>query len=151
MSAVMIQETVDIEAPVEQVWGYLVDWPRQSDWIPATHVWGVDEGAGIGTQIEAWSGLGRVGFLDTMTITAWDPPHRCEVLHTGRVMRGEGGFVLAPRGADGSRLDWWERLRVPGGAAGPLVAPLVGPLSRQMIRRALGNLKRGVETGPRRP
>ena len=147
MSTVMIQESVDIDAPLERVWAYLTDWPRQSDWIPGTHVWGVDEAGGVGTRIEAWSGLGRVGFLDTMTITAWEPPHRCEVLHTGRVLRGEGGFVLAPRGADGSRLQWWERLRLPAGPAGALAAPLARPLSQQMIRRALGNLRRGVETG----
>lgn len=145
MSGDYIREVVDIDAPPERVWAYVVDWPRQSDWIPATKVWGVAEGAGVGAQIEAWTGFGRFGFLDTMTITAWEPPHRCEVLHTGQVLRGEGGFVVAARGTDGARFEWWERLDVPGGPAGGLVWRLVRPAGSLGVRRALSALKRGAE------
>ena len=146
MSTRLFREVVDIDASAERVWSYVVDWPRQSDWIPATKVWGVGRGAGVGAQIEAWTSVGRIGYLDTMTITAWEPPHRCEVLHTGRVLRGEGGFVVSARGSDAARLEWWERLVLPGGPVGALMWPALRPAARLGVRRALYALKRGVET-----
>jgi hypothetical protein len=145
MSTGTVREVVDVDAPPELVWSYVVDWPRQSEWIPATRVWGVAEGAGVGAQVEAWTGFGRFGYLDTMTITAWDPPRRCEVLHTGRLLRGEGGFVVVPRGAAGSRFEWWERFALPGGRLGGLAWPAARPAVRMGIRTALRRLKLDVE------
>jgi carbon monoxide dehydrogenase subunit G len=145
VSSVLVRETIDIAATPEQVWAFVVDWPRQSEWIPATKVWGVTEGTGVGAQIEAWTGRGRFGYLDTMTITAWEPPRRCEVLHTGKMMRGEGGFVVAPAGPGRARLEWWERFTMPGGPLGRLLALPARPLLRGGVRLALRSLKRGVE------
>jgi hypothetical protein len=145
MSSGLVRESVDIAATPEQVWSYVVDWPRQSEWIPATRVWGVTEGAGVGAQIEAWTGRGRFGYLDTMTITAWDPPRRCEVLHTGRLLRGEGGFVVAPAGPGRARFEWWERFALPGGPAGRLTWPLARPVLSMGVRRALHSLRQAVE------
>ncbi len=146
MSTGLVREVIDVDAPPERVWGYAADWPRQSDWIPATRVWGVAEGSGVGTEIEAWTGFGRFGYLDTMTITAWEPVRRCEVLHTGRLVRGEGGFTLTPAGPGRTRLEWWERFTLPGGPAGRLAWPVARPVVRMGIRRALRSLKRGVES-----
>ena len=84
-----------VAVPAERAWQVLTDWERQGDWIPATRVRSTD-GHQVGGRIEAWTGLGPVGFLDVMTITAWDPPRRCEVLHTGRVVRGPGVFAVDP-------------------------------------------------------
>ncbi|MDQ4084920.1 MAG: SRPBCC family protein [Actinomycetota bacterium] len=148
MSSVLVRESVVVAGTPEQVWSFVVDWPRQSEWIPATKVWGVTEGAGVGAQIEAWTGKGRFGYLDTMTITAWDPPHRCEVLHTGRMLRGEGGFVVAPAGSGRARLEWWERFTMPGGLLGRLLRPLARPVLRVGVRLALRSLQRGVEQAP---
>lgn len=146
MSTGLIREVIDVAAPAERVWAHVVDWPRQSEWIPATRVRDVGEGAGVGAQIEAWTGVGRLGFLDTMTITGWEPPRRCEVLHTGRVLRGEGGFVVAPLGAERSRVEWWERFDLPGGPAGGLTWPVARPVVRMGVRRALRQLKHGLES-----
>src|SRR3990170_1545794 len=145
MSSVLVRESIDIAETPERVWAFVVDWPRQSEWIPATKVWGVTEGAGVGAQIEAWTGKGRFGYLDTMTITGWDPPHRCEVLHTGRMMRGEGGFVVGAAGPGRSRLEWWERFTMPGGPLGRLLRPLARPVLRRGVRLALRSLQRGIE------
>ena len=34
------------------------------------------DGASVGSELSAFTGLGPVGFLDTMTITRWDAPYR---------------------------------------------------------------------------
>jgi hypothetical protein len=97
--------------------------------MPATRVRSND-GHRVGGRIEAWTGIGPVGFLDTMTIKAWDPPYRCEVLHTGRLVRGPGVFAVEPVAADRCRVVWEEHLDLPMGAVGRLGWLLVRPLAR---------------------
>jgi hypothetical protein len=67
------------------------------------------------------------------------------VLHTGSVVRGDGEFAVHPTGASSSRLVWWERVDVPGGAVGALLWRLVGPLARRGIERGLQRLRRRLE------
>jgi carbon monoxide dehydrogenase subunit G len=124
--------TVDVEAPPAQVWRALVDWERQGEWMPLTDVRVVaGDPTGAGGRIEARTGLpvgrGRhLGILDTLEITGWDPPHRVDVLHTGRVIRGPGIFEVRSRGA-GATVVWTEQLDLPLGRLGELGWPLVRP------------------------
>jgi carbon monoxide dehydrogenase subunit G len=133
-SAVEVVVEVDVAAPPERVWAALTDWTRQGEWMLLTDVEVVEgDGAGVGTRVEARSGLPRIGpgrrhlgVLDRFTVTAWDPPRRVEVLHTGRVVRGPGIFEVRPRG-EGATVVWTERLDLPLGALGRLGWPLVRP------------------------
>ena len=81
----------DVAAPVERVWSALVDWELHGEWMLLTRASG---GAAVGESIEAFTGIGRVGFLDRMTIVVWEPPRRAVVRHTGRVVRGSGAFEV---------------------------------------------------------
>jgi Polyketide cyclase / dehydrase and lipid transport len=138
---------VEVAAPPQAVWDALVDWDRQGDWMLGTRVRGtVHAGVGVGAGIEAFTGVGRVGFLDTMVITVWDPPHRCDVEHTGRLIRGSGVFEVLSL-PTGSRLVWTERLELPLGWAGRIGWPVVRPLVAAGVRRSLRNLARQVEAG----
>ena len=76
---------VRVPADAERVWRAATDWSRQREWIRATRVHG---GQGVGAAVTGRTGLGPVGFTDTMVITEWDPPRRCVVEHTGRLIRG---------------------------------------------------------------
>jgi carbon monoxide dehydrogenase subunit G len=136
-----------IEAPAEQVWGVLTDWERQGEWMPATRVRSV-HGHAPGGRIEAWTGLGRLGFLDTMEITRWDPPRRCDVIHTGRVLRGSGWFAVEPLEAGRCRVVWEERLELPLGRLGRAGWPVVRPLARAGLQLGLRRFARLV-TGNR--
>jgi Polyketide cyclase / dehydrase and lipid transport len=128
-----------VAAPAERAWQVLTDWEHQGEWIPATRVRSSD-GHRIGGRIEAWTGIGPVGFLDTMTIIGWDPPRRCEVLHTGRLVRGPGTFAVEPVSLSSCRVVWEERLDLPLGAIGRLAWPLVHPLARAGLAFALRRL-----------
>ena len=132
-----------IEAPAGQVWGVLTDWERQGEWMPATRVRS-SHGHGPGGRIEAWTGLGRLGFLDTMEITSWDPPRRCDVIHTGRVLRGSGSFAVEPLAAGRCRVVWEERVELPLGRLGRAGWPLVRPLARAGLWFGLRRLARLV-------
>lgn len=130
-----------IDAHPDQVWRLLVDWERQCEWIPLTRTRLVDGPVlAVGTRIAAHTGLGRVGFVDRMTLTAVDAPRRYEVLHTGRVVQGVGAFVVEPDGS-GTRSSWWERADVPGGPLAPALWWVGGPLTRLVFRAALRRLR----------
>ncbi len=84
-----------------------------------------------------------------MTITAWDPPRACHVLHTGRLVRGTGVFAVEPR-ADGlATFVWREDLELPLGALGRLGWPLVRPFFAYGVQLSLRRFARWVETGAR--
>lgn len=140
--------TVDVAAPVEQTWAGAVDWAGQGDWMLGTRVRPTrQDGQGVGGAIEAFTGVGPVGFLDTMEITRWEPPHLCHVVHTGRVVKGTGTFEVQPRPEGGSRFVWREDLELPLGPLGRAGWPLVRPVFSYGVRLSLRRFARWVETG----
>jgi len=156
-----LQCEVDVAAPAGVVWDYVTDWPRQGDWIPLTRVENLDEANCLGGRFRAWTGLGvpasgswvvslaGAGFWDPMTITAWerssDGEGRCEVLHLGTVVRGEGEFSVVARGDHASRFTWVEVLVVPGGPLGALGWRAVRPLVERVVDRGLRTMRDRVE------
>ncbi len=139
---------VVVDAPAAAVWAAITDWERQSEWMLGTTVrstgrGGDGAGHGVGAGIEAFTGVGRLGFLDTMVITLWDPPRRCEVLHTGRVVRGTGVFEVLELPENRSRLVWSEQLVL--GRMTRLGFPVVAPLFKAGVASSLRALARDVE------
>jgi len=109
VTVVEVTSRVLLPAEPADLWRLAMDWPRQGDWMLATRVRG---GLGVGATVVARTGIGPVGFTDTMVITQWAPPRRCVVRHTGRMVRGTGVFEVIPRGAF-SEFAWTERLELP--------------------------------------
>jgi hypothetical protein len=68
---------------------------------------------GVGTSIAAFTGIGKLGLMDHMTVTAWQPPNICDVLHTGRIIKGMGRFELTQIDAFTTRFDWSEEIQAP--------------------------------------
>ena len=81
--------TIKINKPVDEVWQSLVDWKSQSKWMLQTKVWSeLDQDRtvknGKGVLIFAFTGIFpnlypkfKLGILDTMEVTNWQPPHLC--------------------------------------------------------------------------
>ena len=140
---VRLQREVDVAAPADVVWDYVTDWPRQAEWVPQTRVERLDEAAGVGGRFRAWTGVGPVGFWDPMTITAWergpDGGGRCEVLHLGNVVKGEGEFAVVARGPAASTFVWAEVVVLPFGRLGAAGWRVARPL-----------VERGIDVGLRR-
>ena len=107
--------TVNIKAPIDQVWNELVTWRNQGNWMALTKVESSDFGpadSGIGTTIKAFTGIGKFGVLDLMRVTEWQPPHFCRVDHYGKIIRGIGEFKLTEDGQV-TRFDWYEEILAP--------------------------------------
>ncbi len=139
---------IDIDAPAEEVFRAITDWQGQDEWMLGTRVAPVGGAAHeLGGRIEAWTGAGRVGFLDTMVITVWEPPSRVVVEHTGAVVRGSGAFEVKPRGPDACTFVWSEEIVPPMGRLGQLGWPVVRPFFGDGVRRSLVAFKRLVESG----
>jgi len=148
---------VIVDAPPEVVFAALTDWPTQGQWMLGTRVWSDGPSEGVGAQLSAFTGVGRLGFLDTMEITEWEPPRLVRVLHTGRVVRGPGIFEVLALPEGRSRFVWREELDLPLGAVGRAGFAVVGPVFAVGVERSLrrfaelvgaGQLGSGPDSGP---
>ncbi|WP_033376263.1 SRPBCC family protein [Actinopolyspora halophila] len=109
-----VRSRVRIPCSRRTVWTVATDWPGQSEWMLGTlvRVTGGD-GRSPGSELVAFTGVGDLGFLDTMRIELWQPPSSCTVRHEGKLVRGTGGFAVEPTGEDETDFVWWERFELP--------------------------------------
>ena len=108
--------SVTVDAPQNEVWSALVDWKSQDDWMALTNVTSsIDNGgeSGVGTEIRAFTGIGKIGVWDEMRVTRWDPPRFCAVDHYGRLIKGIGEFRLTAVTSTTTRFDWYEKINAP--------------------------------------
>ena len=144
--------SIDIDAPLHDVWQRMVDWEGQSEWMLATRVYDDAQSPnGLGHRLRAFTGpFARwnrlIGVMDEMVVSEWDPPRFCRVEHIGRIIRGHGTFTLTadPHVASRTRFDWFEEIKAPRWLLA-LVKP--GVLIGVLI--SLRRFKRGVEQGVR--
>jgi hypothetical protein len=133
-SPLRVTAHVHVRADPHDVWNLMTDWSRQHEWIWATRVRG---GQGLGATVVGWTGVGPVGFTDTMIISEWDPPLRCVVRHTGRLVRGSGIFEVIPVGTE-CEFRWTEELELPlPPAVGKLAGLAIGPIAERGLASAL--------------
>lgn len=137
---------VQVQAPPQVVWEAITDWEHQGEWMLGTTVRPTHrDGRGVGGRFEAWTGIGPVGFLDTMDITTWDPPWRCLVRHTGSVVRGAGAFEVQDLGTGRSDFVWSEWLELPLGRVGQVGWLLVRPFAAVGVQLSLRRFARWAE------
>jgi hypothetical protein len=83
-----------------------------------------------------------------MTVTGWQPPPadpaRCQVAHTGQLVKGAGAFEVEAT-ADGARVVWSEWVQLPFGVLGDVAWLAVRPAVALLLRLSLRRLARLVE------
>lgn len=113
---------IDLPAPRDRAWSAIADWESQGTWMLQTKVWVTSEiRDGVGTSISAFTGplykrypkFSHLGLLDTMVVTAWNPPESCEVAHTGKILKGTGRFELIEIDPTRLRFNWSETIECP--------------------------------------
>ena len=105
---------LEINAPIERVWQGLAQWESQGEWMLLTKVEVTSKvREGVGTSIAAFTGIGKLGLMDHMQVTKWQPPNICDVIHTGRIIKGTGRFELTQIDAFTTRFDWSEEILAP--------------------------------------
>src|SRR5437763_16032088 len=132
----VIAASVDVDVTVEQAWAAVTDWRAQSQWMPFTAVDGEGQPQqGLGTRLRAVTGIGRLAVVDEMEVDRWEPPHRCDVRHDGRVVRGRGVFLVEPLTAARGRVTWEEHLD-------GTIARVGATVGRRILRVALQRFAR---------
>ncbi|GAA1887016.1 SRPBCC family protein [Lapillicoccus jejuensis] len=140
--AAVVRRTVD--APVDRVWATVTDFAGYGRWIPLTRMRTDPGEPRVGWQFGGFTGLGPVGFLDSMLVTVWEPPAdgvsraTFSVRKTGYVLAGWADVVLEPRDA-GTRtqLTWTEEIVPRPVAVGRLLAAVADPLTERLFGRAV--------------
>jgi uncharacterized protein YndB with AHSA1/START domain len=143
-----LQLTVDVPADPATVFDAMTDWDHQHEWMLGTRVRAAAAGGrGEGGGIEAFTGIGPIGFWDTMTITRWEEPRVVEVSHTGHLVRGIGIFRVEPA-AGGARFVWREEVDPPLGRLGALGWYLVKPALAAGVAYSLRRFARFAAARP---
>ena len=111
--------TINLPCSQERAWAAIADWESQGNWMLQTKVWVTSQiREGAGTSISAFTGplykfypkFSSLGLLDTMVVTKWQPPEICNVVHTGKVLKGTGSFVLSPINSTSTKFNWSETI-----------------------------------------
>jgi hypothetical protein len=111
--------TINLPCSQDRAWAAIADWESQGNWMLQTKVWVTSQiREGAGTSISAFTGplykfypkFSSLGLLDTMVVTKWQPPEICDVVHTGKVLKGTGSFVLSPINSTSTKFNWSETI-----------------------------------------
>ena len=143
----VVSAGADVRAPADHVFAEMVRWENQGRWMLGTYVRAVlGDADDVGGRIDAWTGVGRLGFLDTMVITRWDESERVVLVeHIGKVVRGEGVMRVSCTAPDRCRVQWCERLEVPGGRPGLVGWRAIRPLAAAGLAVSLRRFAREVD------
>jgi len=141
--------SLKIKAPQVAVWRKIADWESQGEWMLQTKVWVTSEkSSGVGTSIAAFTGplykfyprVKSPGLLDLMTVTKWEEPSRCDVVHVGKVLKGTGSFLLTQEGESVTRFDWSETIEAPR-----VIFMLIAPFLYAGVRISLQRFARSFK------
>ena len=146
----VVRRTID--APLQQVWDVVSDFASYGRWIPLTTMVTDPAPIRVGWGFAGRTGLGPVGFLDSMLVTVWEPPHapdlvraRFAIRKTGRVLAGWAQVGAVTR-ADGlTDLTWTEEIIPRPEFLGRLLAPLADPVTSRLFGRAVAGMARVAE------
>ena len=141
--------SLKISASQVAVWEKIADWESQGEWMLQTKVWVTSEkSSGVGTSIAAFTGplykfyprVKSPGLLDLMTVTKWEEPSRCDVVHVGKVLKGTGSFLLTQEGESVTRFDWSETIEAPR-----VIFMLIAPFLYAGVRISLQRFARSFK------
>jgi hypothetical protein len=136
---------IAINATELEVFNKVTNWKDQSKWVYLTKVQGVgSDSRKLGGKLEALTGIGKIGFLDTMTITKWVDNKLCEVTHTGKVVKGRGLFEVSTVNST-TYFTWTEYVELPFGFVGRIGWLIVKPISKFGLWMSLRRLKKYIE------
>jgi uncharacterized protein YndB with AHSA1/START domain len=139
-----IRSSIEIGAPIEQVWVRLADVERQPEWMhDLKWVQLLTPGpVHVGTRAEGLVRILGIGVVDPIEVTEFLPPHDYAIRHEGQ-FRGTGVFRLEALDDGRTRLTWDETLIPPilPHLLGLIQAPLLGRIFQADLERLRDQLE----------
>ena len=137
--------SIDIDAPVDEVWALVMDPERLGDWVTIHRelVSHTDD------EMEQVLCLRGAKFKVHWHLTVNDPPHHAEWQGKGPARsHAETEYKLADNGRGGTRFDYRNEFRAPLGPLGAVASrALVGGLPAKEAHASLKRLKALLEDG----
>lgn len=142
MGVVEVRRTVP--TPLGAVWDTVTDFDAYGRWIPLTSMRTDAPPVRLGWGFAGFTGVGPVGFLDTMLVVRWEPPAegaaRFAVRKTGRVLRGFADVTLTATDTGGTEVVWREQIVPRPEALGRLAAPVSDRVTARLFADALDRM-----------
>ena len=142
-----VTATVIVNAPAARVFAALMNWEKQSEWIPFTKVRVVEGDGGEGSLVEAITAIGRASLRDELRVVKVNPPFEVRVVHCGKVLRGPGSMRCTAMSGDRTQVVLHEWFHLPAGPIGKVAWPVLWPGSKLGFTGALRKFGRLVEQG----
>jgi uncharacterized membrane protein len=142
-----VEESIRIAAPREEVWPYVSEPERYSNFMVGSR-WDPVPGepvSGLRARFEICIEVGSTDLGGTVEVIEWDPPHELSWTNiTGIDQRGR--WILRERNG---RTDATIRVsyQVPGGILALIASQLGKPIIRRDLRQSLAALKDLIEGG----
>ncbi len=147
--SVRVEASVDVPVDAATAFAAVVDLPSQERWIMLTRLYALEGDVPVprvGSRFIAFTGVASIGFLDNLTVTEYDPPHRWVARHDGEFVKGAGIMQVESLG-EGARVTFTEELELPFGILGRLGWPLARPIARWGMAASLRTMARLVAKG----
>ena len=142
MGVVEVRRTVP--TPLEAVWDTVTDFDAYGRWIPLTSMRTDPPPVRLGWGFAGFTGVGPVGFLDTMLVVRWEPPAdgaaRFAVRKTGRVLRGFADVALTATDTGATEVVWREQILPRPEILGRLAAPVSDRATARLFGDALDRM-----------
>lgn len=146
----LVHCAIEIGAPPARVWEVVMDPGRLADWVTIhRRVARVPERLERGSTFEQTLNLRGAHLHVLWTVVDVDPPRRAVWEGHGPAhSRASIVYELHDDGENGTRFDYTNEFKPPGGALGAVAGRvLVGGLSQREAQRSLERLKRLIESG----
>ncbi len=146
----IVEESVVIAAPVDEVFAYVDDVANTQDWMYGLHsIEPVGEQLrGVGAQYDGVMKLG-VSLTSRICCTAWEEGRLIEFTSV-KGIRNTQRWTFTPTPDGGTQVDVRISYSLPGGPAGKAMAAAMKPFVGLAIRHTSESLVRNVE-GPTTP
>jgi carbon monoxide dehydrogenase subunit G len=146
---VRIEQSIKIAAPREDVWRYVSQPERYSEFMVGFR-WAPCPGEpvdGIGARFQIYIEVTSIDLGGTVEVIEYDAPHELAWTNiTGIDHRGR--WILRPRGPEETEVTMRLGYQVAGGILALVSSRVGAPGISRNIRRSLGNLKSVVEGSP---
>ena len=141
----IVEESVEIAAPVSEVFAYVDDFRNTRDWMyglnriePVT-----EQVRGVGAT---YDGVMKVGVTlkSRIRCTAWEQDRLLEIASI-KGIRNTQRWTFTATAADRTRVDAWIEYLLPGGPAGKAMASAMKPFVGIAIKHTSETLVKNVE------
>ncbi len=147
----VVVTTCNIDAPPERVWEVVMDPGRLADWVTIHRRLGSvsDTPLRVGSTISQTLALAGAPFKVRWTVTQLDPGRLAVWEGRGPARsRAISRYELEPHGEGGTRFDYRNEFKPPGGPLGAVAGRvLVGGISQREANRSLERLRALLEDG----